>query len=109
MTPEHALEPGAGPEIAVEAPAKLNLYLHVTGKRADGYHLLDSLIAFADVGDTVSVAPADGLRLDVAGPFAADVPAGPDNLVLKAARGLADVAEIVAGAAITLVKRLPVA
>ncbi|MSO92448.1 MAG: 4-(cytidine 5'-diphospho)-2-C-methyl-D-erythritol kinase [Rhodospirillales bacterium] len=102
-------EPGAGREIAVEAPAKLNLYLHVTGKRADGYHLLDSLIAFADVGDTVSVAPAGGLRLTVTGPFAADVPPGPDNLVLKAAHRLADAAEIVAGAAIALVKRLPVA
>ena len=102
-------EPGAEPEIAVEAPAKLNLYLHVTGKRADGYHLLDSLIAFADAGDTVRVARADRLHLSVAGPFAGDVPSESGNLVLKAARGLAEASRVVAGARITLVKRLPVA
>lgn len=102
-------ESGSGPPIAVDAPAKLNLYLHVTGKRADGYHLLDSLIAFADAGDTVSAAAAGDLRLSVTGPFAADVPGGPDNLVLKAAHRLADAAGIVAGAAIVLTKRLPVA
>lgn len=92
------------------APAKVNLYLHVTGRRADGYHYLDSLIAFAGVGDTVSASPADGMTLTVEGPFAADVPAGPENLALKAARELAAaVGEGVGGAAITLVKRLPAA
>jgi len=53
------------------APAKVNLYLHVVGRRADGYHLLDSLVVFADVADAVRVAPAGTLTLELAGPFGA--------------------------------------
>ena len=87
------------------APAKINLTLHVTGQRDDGYHLLDSLVVFADIGDTVSVASADALSLTLAGPEAADLAAEPDNLVLRAARLLAPDR----GAALTLTKRLPVA
>ncbi|AVO38302.1 4-(cytidine 5'-diphospho)-2-C-methyl-D-erythritol kinase [Pukyongiella litopenaei] len=86
------------------APAKINLTLHVTGRRADGYHLLDSLVVFADLGDRVAVAPDTGLSLTVTGPMAGGVPTGPDNLVLRAAR-LAGVT----GAAITLDKHLPAA
>ncbi len=67
------------------APAKINLTLHVTGQRADGYHLLDSLVVFADVGDRVTVAPAARASLTVTGPFAANVPRGDENLVLRAA------------------------
>lgn len=67
------------------APAKVNLYLHVTGRRADGYHLLDSLVVFAGVGDTVAVARDEDLSLVVEGPLGGNVPAGPDNLVLRAA------------------------
>ncbi len=64
--------------------AKVNLTLHVTGRRADGYHLLDSLVVFADLGDVVSAA---GTRpLTIAGPFAEGLDEGPDNLVLRAAR-----------------------
>ena len=95
--------------IAEPAPAKVNLYLHVLGRRADGYHLLDSLVVFADEGDRIEVAPADDLRLTVSGPFAADVPAGADNLVLRAARALAAAAHRPPAAAIRLEKRLPVA
>ena len=91
------------------APAKINLYLHVTGRRADGYHLLDSLIAFAGIGDGITVEPAPALSLAVEGPFAADVPTGPGNLVLEAAAGLARVYGVSTGAAIRLDKRLPVA
>ena len=97
------------------APAKLNLYLHVVGRRADGarpgggYHLLDSLIAFAGVHDTVVAAKADGLSLAIEGPFAAALSGEADNLVLRAARALADVAGVRPWAALTLVKRLPVA
>lgn len=91
------------------APAKINLYLHVVGRRADGYHLLDSLIAFAAVHDTVVAEKADALTLAVAGPFAAALSAEPDNLVLRAARALADAAGVRPGAALRLVKRLPVA
>lgn len=86
------------------APAKINLTLHVTGQRQDGYHLLDSLVVFADVGDRVSVHKADGLSLCISGPKAAGLAVGADNLVLRAAR-LAGVTN----AAITLDKHLPTA
>jgi 4-diphosphocytidyl-2-C-methyl-D-erythritol kinase len=95
--------------VAVLARAKVNLYLHVLGRRADGYHLLDSLVVFADVGDRIEAAGADSLRLAVDGPFAGEVPAGDDNLVLQAARALADAAGRPARAAIRLTKSLPVA
>lgn len=84
------------------APAKINLCLHVTGRRADGYHLLDSLVVFAGVGDRISVAPAAGLTLACTGPFGAGIPAGDDNLVLRAARHLG-----ACGGQITLTKVLP--
>jgi 4-diphosphocytidyl-2-C-methyl-D-erythritol kinase len=91
------------------APAKVNLYLRVVGRRADGYHLLDSLAVFADVADVVQVAPAETLTLEVAGPFAAALAGEPDNLVLRAARALAAVAGVVPRARIVLAKHLPVA
>jgi 4-diphosphocytidyl-2-C-methyl-D-erythritol kinase len=92
--------------MAIEAfaPAKLNLSLHVTGRRADGYHLLDSLVAFADVGDRIRVERADRTSLTVTGPQAAGLSAGDDNLVLRAARLMPQ-----APARITLDKVLPVA
>jgi 4-diphosphocytidyl-2-C-methyl-D-erythritol kinase len=93
------------------APAKLNLYLHVTGRRADGYHLLDSLVAFADIGDRVSAVPAPRLSLDIAGPFAPGL-AGEDvqqNLVCRAATALAAKLGRAPEAALTLEKNLPVA
>ncbi len=85
------------------APAKINLTLHVTGRRADGYHLLDSLVVFAGVGDTVSLRPSDRLSLDIIGPQAAGLRADDDNLVLRAARLIGGKAQL------TLDKRLPVA
>lgn len=91
------------------APAKVNLYLHVTGRRPDGYHLLDSLVAFIGAGDTVTVAPNDRLQLALEGPFAAAAGAGPDNLVLRAAQGLAALCGVPAAATLRLDKRLPVA
>lgn len=91
------------------APAKLNLYLHVTGKRADGYHLLDSLVAFAGVHDTLIARDSEELSLSLAGPFAAKLEGEPDNLALRAARKFRERAGIKNGAAITLIKRLPVA
>ena len=95
--------------ISAPAPAKLNLYLHVIGRRADGYHLLDSLVAFASLHDTVMVRASGRLTLDVGGPFAADLEGAPDNLVLKAARLLAEAAGREAKAEIALSKNLPVA
>jgi 4-diphosphocytidyl-2-C-methyl-D-erythritol kinase len=91
------------------ARAKINLYLHVTGRRSDGYHRLDSLVVFAETGDEIVVAPSDALSLKIVGPFAGDLAAGGDNLVLRAARGLRELAGIRTGAAITLTKNLPVA
>ncbi|OWU86687.1 4-diphosphocytidyl-2C-methyl-D-erythritol kinase [Oceanicola sp. 22II-s10i] len=79
----------------------MNLALHVTGRRGDGYHLLDSLVAFADVGDALTVALADRSSLTLTGPRAAGVPDGPSNLCLKAA------AFFGAEAAIALDKHLP--
>ncbi|MCR8826105.1 4-(cytidine 5'-diphospho)-2-C-methyl-D-erythritol kinase [Pseudosulfitobacter koreensis] len=89
--------------LRVFAPAKINLTLNVTGQRDDGYHLLDSLVVFADVGDVVHLRAADAWSLQVDGPEAASVPAGDDNLVLRVARLFAP------GAALTLTKELPVA
>jgi len=96
--------------VAAFAPAKVNLYLHVTGRRADGYHLLDSLVAFADIGDRLTAEPAAALSLEIGGPEAASLAAtGDGNLVLRAARLLADYAGISDGAALYLDKNLPVA
>jgi len=91
------------PAIEVFAPAKVNLALHVTGRRADGYHLLDSLVAFAPVGDRLRLEPAAGMALRVSGPEGAGVPEGPENLVLRAAALLPPGQ----GAAISLEKHLP--
>ena len=78
--------------VSVNAPAKVNLYLHVTGKRADGYHLLDSLFVFAADGDVVTVGDSDGLTLDITGNYAGSLSNGEDNIVIKAARALAKAA-----------------
>ncbi len=93
----------------VAAPAKLNLYLHVLGRRDDGYHLLDTLMTFVHVGDGICVESAKNLSLTVEGPFADGLEAGEDNLVLRAARGLAGACGVTEGARIRLVKNLPVA
>jgi len=95
--------------LAVFAPAKVNLYLHVVGKRADGYHLLDSLAVFPRIGDSLTVEAAGDLSLRLDGPMAAGLQAEPDNIVLKAARALAAAAGIAPKAALTLTKRLPIA
>lgn len=97
--------------IARDARAKLNLYLRIVGRRGDGFHLLDSLVAFCDLADTVTVAPAGDLTLGIDGPLAgalADEPVE-SNLVLRAARALAGRAGIAPKAAIRLTKRIPVA
>ncbi len=90
--------------IEVFAPAKVNLTLHITGKRADGYHLLDSLVVFTrDVGDVIRVARSEEMRLTIDGPFANGVPTDETNLVLRAAKALAPNRT----AAITVTKNLP--
>jgi 4-diphosphocytidyl-2-C-methyl-D-erythritol kinase len=91
------------------ARAKVNLYLRVTGRRADGYHLLDSLAVFADAKDIVTAGPAEDLTLDIRGAEAVALTGEPDNLVLRAARALAEATGRAPKAAITLTKLLPVA
>jgi 4-diphosphocytidyl-2-C-methyl-D-erythritol kinase len=95
--------------ITETAPAKVNLTLRVTGRRPDGYHELESLVAFARVGDRLAFAPSDTLALDVAGPFAAAAGNLADNLVLKAARELARRRSALALGHFSLTKELPVA
>ncbi len=104
----------AAAEIRIEAPAKINLYLHVVGRRDTGYHDLDSLVMFATEGDTLTVSAlpsgdAPVLRIDgpFAGALAAEPPAG--NLVVKAALALAAQLGRSPALAITLTKRLPIA
>lgn len=89
------------------APAKVNLALHVTGRRENGYHELDSLVVFAGIGDQLTALGAPSLSLAVEGPFSSGVPTGDENLVLKAARALQAARGVTVGAKIKLVKTLP--
>ena len=91
------------------AHAKVNLWLNVVGRRADGYHLLDSLVAFVDLADTLVVRPSDHLSLELEGPYAGALAGEADNLVLKAARLLAERAGVAPRASIALAKHIPVA
>ncbi len=88
--------------IEVAARAKINLALHVTGRRADGYHLLDSLVVFTDIADRITVEAAPALELQITGPFAAQL-SSRYNFVLNAARAL----HPTLGARIALEKNLP--
>lgn len=103
----------AGPDgcVRVCAPAKLNLFLHVTGRRADGYHEIESLFVFTKAGDTVTLRPAETLSFAVDGVFAADMAETSleDNLVVRAARALAEAAGVDCNVRIDLTKDLPVA
>src|SRR5690349_25093583 len=87
--PWSAASNGVPDRLSEPAPAKINLYLHVTGRRDDGYHLLDSLVTFAGIGDVLTGVSADTLSLQLRGPFSAGLAKEPDNLVLRAARSLA--------------------
>ncbi|MEM8753861.1 MAG: 4-(cytidine 5'-diphospho)-2-C-methyl-D-erythritol kinase [Pseudomonadota bacterium] len=95
------------------APAKVNLFLHVRGRRPDGYHVLDSLAVFPRVGDLLEAEPAEGLSLSLDGPFAIGLDGGGDNLVIAAARALSErvgaEGRARPGAALRLTKTLPVA
>jgi 4-diphosphocytidyl-2-C-methyl-D-erythritol kinase len=91
------------------APAKVNLTLHVIGRRPDGYHEIESLVAFADVGDRVTFAPGGALALVTRGPTAPAAGPDGDNLVLKAARLLGERVKGLKVGRFTLDKRLPVA
>lgn len=100
----------------VFAPAKINLFLHVTGRRDDGYHMLDSLVAFADIGDKLDIKPSSSFSFNIKGPFAGsfsakDKDASPDsgNLVVRAAWELSRLARRDLDCRITLHKFLPLA
>lgn len=95
------------------APAKINLFLHITGRRANGYHELESLFAFTETGDVIEARPSDSLSLEIVGPFAEslvqDHADGSENLVTKAARLLAAEAGRLPHAQLRLSKNLPIA
>ncbi len=109
MNPPKPARDRAAHRVRRAARVKINLYLHVLGKRPDGYHDLDSLVVFAELGDEIEVALAPELSLRTRGPFADRVPGSADNLVLRAAERLRTAGRTAAGAEITLTKRLPVA
>jgi 4-diphosphocytidyl-2-C-methyl-D-erythritol kinase len=91
------------------AYAKINLALHVRARDPDGYHRIETIFAFAEDGDRLSVGPGEGLHLQVAGPFADELAGETENLVLWAAEALRSHLGVDKGAALTLDKRLPVA
>ncbi|HEX9891506.1 MAG TPA: 4-(cytidine 5'-diphospho)-2-C-methyl-D-erythritol kinase [Actinomycetota bacterium] len=91
------------------APAKLNPFLRVLGRRDDGYHEVETLILPLTLADGVEARRAGGLTLTVAGPLAGDVTSGEDNLVMRAARALAGAAGLDGGAALLVAKQVPVA
>lgn len=100
----------SGCSVTEFAAAKINLALHVTGRRKDGYHLLDSVVTFASIGDELQLSKARGITLTLAGPFAGSLDTQAGNLVTKAAnawRAAGNRSGI--GAEITLIKNLPVA
>ena len=100
----------ADPALLYEiAPAKLNLALHVRERLADGYHRIETVFVFTEEGDRLGVTEGEGIALEITGPFAGALAGEPDNLVLRAARRLADAYSVVRGARLTLDKRLPVA
>jgi len=90
------------------AAAKINLALHVLGRRADSYHELDTLAVFADIGDRLEISVADALSLSVSGRFAGLCPEAESNLVLKAAKALKERLGFASGAAIHLEKEIPI-
>src|SRR4051794_38823906 len=89
------------------APAKVNLALHVTGRRADGYHLLDSIAVFADIGDRVEIDRADRLELCVSGRFARHAPGDSRDLAWRAAAAFFELVGIRPAAAIHVEKSIP--
>ena len=106
---QFAMTIGSSLPFIARAPAKVNLTLHVLGRRADGFHDLDSLVAFAGVADRLAFTPGCDLALTVHGPTAPQAGAAADNLVLRAARHLAARVPHLETGHFALEKRLPVA
>lgn len=102
--------------LTIFAPAKINLYLHVTGRLDNGYHTLDSLIAFADIGDQIIIEPATDFKLSIDGPYAGafnakerDASPHSSNLLVQAVWSIAQAAQKVPNVHISLTKNLPLA
>jgi len=106
--PDLTAQPARAP-LVEPAPAKINLTLEIRARRGDGYHELESLVAFARVGDRLRFVPGEALALNLRGPFAATLDAPGENLVLTAARELAARVEGLTLGRFELWKRLPVA
>lgn len=105
-----------GHNIRLSAPAKINLTLVVTGKRPDGYHVLDSLVAFADLGDVIELAEASSFSFSVSGPFASmftpeevDPSASSENIAVRAVYALAAAERRPPNVSLHLIKNLPLA
>ncbi len=92
----------------IHAPAKLNLNLRVTGRRDDGYHLLDSVVVFTGFGDWIELEPAQEDSVAVTGDFASSVGAGEDNICFRALAAFRDHGGVAGGHSITIDKRIPV-
>ena len=106
------MPPAAGRSERLSAPAKLNLCLQITGRRADGYHLLDSVVVFTSFADSLTVRPADMARgedsIDITGPFAASIAEEPENICLRAIRGYREAGGVIGPLSVTLDKHIPV-
>jgi len=103
-------------KLSVFAPAKINLFLHLTRKKQDGYHALQSLVSFADIGDEINIKPAEQFSFSVKGPFARNFKEQEKNtaiegtnLAVKAARALSQAENKALNVDITLTKNLPLA
>jgi len=106
------MTPAAGGSERLSAPAKLNLCLQVTGRRADGYHLLDSVVVFTSFGDRLDVRPAETAgttdSIDITGPFARAIADEPNNICLRAISGYREAGGVIGPLAMTLEKHIPV-
>ena len=97
-------------KIILNAPAKINLYLHITGKKPNGYHLLDSLVVFSDIGDVITIKASSQFSLTCDGPFAQYLPKNSDdNLIYKTVKVMADHLNQPPNVTINLTKNLPIA
>jgi 4-diphosphocytidyl-2-C-methyl-D-erythritol kinase len=95
--------------LTLAAAAKINLTLHITGRRGDGYHILESLIGFTDITDTLNFIASDDVRLHISGPEGTDLVADEHNLAIKAVRLVQRHLGVTSGVDISLTKNIPVA
>jgi 4-diphosphocytidyl-2-C-methyl-D-erythritol kinase len=106
------MTPAAGGSERLSAPAKVNLCLQITGRRADGYHLLDSVVVFTSFGDSLVVRPAQNAggtdSIDISGPFAPAIAGEPQNICLRAISGYREAGGVIAPLSVSLEKHIPV-